>query len=591
MQQLSGTLTLALLHSLWQGLLIFAGLRSVLLFIPERHSRPRYIAVATAFLVFALVSLGTLIINFADQPAAFNAFVFEEFTLSETTNVEVEPTSLWHEAKSFIRTNSNLLAGFWAAGALVFLLRALGGFLYLKGIISRGRVADEIQPILDALRQRLGINRIVTILQSDAVTVPLVTGLIRPVIILPMGMCAGLSTAQIESVLIHELVHIKRYDYLLNLLQAIVESLFFFNPFVWILSEMMRREREHCCDDAVIAEGIDSRTYALTLASLEEIRHSKSGLALSLAGKKYALLHRIKRLMEKSARTYSAREKLIPVVLLVVGFACASWFTITPATQNAIVSNIDFPQNNEVAADTIPKRNKKLRESRQQSNANDAEQEAGQFDHETEIGGFNLPEIPEIPPLPDFDFTYPDVPAPMMDENFQQRWQEFAEQFNSEFSKRFGDFFDTNQEKLREMMEELREKNSDLFEMRIDDQHQLLALQDKALAMQAEVLAKHDKAMEKLSEKMQDWELKNQEHFKKLEAEMHEFQRQMEEFQVALKKELIADGYLKEGEQIRQLHWDDDGVLRINGEEIPVKDRKKYDDLREKYFRKNVKVE
>ncbi len=599
MQQISDTLTFALLHSLWQGLLVFAGLRFVFLFIPERKSRQRYVAVTSAFLVFALISLGTLAVNFAERPASGYAFTLEDLSTDELTPFAVAPATLWQEAKSFVSTNSDVLAAVWAVGAFVFLLRAFGGFLYLRGIIQHGRRIVEIQPILDSLKERLGIRRIVKILESDAVTVPLVTGLIKPVIILPLGMSTGLTTAQIESVLIHELFHIKRYDYLLNVVQAIVESLFFFNPFVWVLSEMMRREREHCCDDAVIAAGIDNRTYALTLATLEEIRHSKSGLALSLAGTKYALLHRIKRLMEKSAHTYSAREKFIPVILLVVGFACASWFTISPATRNAIVAKVDLQENNDVPADTIPQRSKdKKRELRESTKANDpdhTEEYEEHFDVHPEVGDFHFPDIdiPEIPDIdvPQFDFAEPGFPAPLMDEAFQERWQEFAQQFNSEFSERFGEFFNKNQEEIRQMMEELREKNSALFERRFDNQFQMLELQDKALAIQEEVLAKHSQEMEKFSEKMQEWELKNREQFRKIEDGMQKFQLRMEEFQVALKKELVADGYLKEGEHIRQFHWDNDNVLRVNGKEIPEKDRKKYDDLRKKYVGKDANVE
>ncbi len=601
MQQLSGTLTFALLHSFWQGLLIFAALRLVLLFIREQNSRLRYAAVTGALLVFAIASLGTLTFQITAQPDATNLFSAELYTFSVTTTDAADATSFWNKIKSAISANSELLAVIWVFGASVFLVRAFGGLLYLRGIIQTGRIAEAIQPTLDALRINLGIRRMVTVLESAAVTVPLVTGMLKPVIILPLGMATGLSTAQIESILIHELIHIKRYDYLLNLVQAILESVFFFNPFVWILSDMMRREREHCCDDAVIAAGIDSRTYAITLASLEEARHSRSGLALSFAGKKYALLYRIKRLMEKSARNYSAREKLVPVILLVVGFACASWFTITPATRNAIVSKVSLSEKSSVPGDTIPRPGKKekrqLRENPQDPDADRVEEdqdETGRFDEEADLGHFHFPDvhIPEMPDIdvPEFDFDHPGFPPPMMDEAFQARWKDFADQFNAEFSARFGEFFEANEKELEQMMEELREKNSAIFEDGFEDQFQVLALQEKALAMQEEVMEKHGKELEKFSEKMEQWEAGNREHFRKLEAEMQEMQKQMEEFQEALTAELVADGYLKEGEHARQIHWDDEGVLRVNGKEISESHRKKYEDIRRKYLREKREI-
>src|SRR5690606_8513761 len=103
-----------------------------------------------------------------------------------------------------------------------------------------------------------------------------------------------------------------RHDYIINLFQSLLETIFFFNPFVWMISSAIRREREFCCDDEVVRRNGSPLTYAKALAQLEEIRHSKPVFALSLAENKNQLLNRIKRIMEKSAKNYSGRERIIP---------------------------------------------------------------------------------------------------------------------------------------------------------------------------------------------------------------------------------------------------------------------------------------
>ena len=111
-------------------------------------------------------------------------------------------------------------------------------------------------------------------------------------------------------------------------MQSFMEAIYFFNPFVWMISGIIRQEREHCCDDAVVKFYGNPLAYVRALATLEETRFSKSGLALSFAQDKNQLLNRIKRIMEKSVTTYSGRERIIPVALLIIGLICASWLTI-----------------------------------------------------------------------------------------------------------------------------------------------------------------------------------------------------------------------------------------------------------------------
>jgi beta-lactamase regulating signal transducer with metallopeptidase domain len=137
-----------------------------------------------------------------------------------------------------------LVAG-WLAGVLLLTLRLLGGWMWVQRLKGHGATSAsrELQGMVVRLSKRLHISRSVRLLQSSAVVVPTVIGWLRPVILLPVSALAGLSTTQIEAILAHELAHIRRHDYLVNLLQTLLETLLFYHPAVWWLSGRIRDER------------------------------------------------------------------------------------------------------------------------------------------------------------------------------------------------------------------------------------------------------------------------------------------------------------------------------------------------------------
>src|SRR6185436_11585192 len=133
---------------------------------------------------------------------------------------------------------------------------------------------------------------------------PAVVGWLRPVVLIPASAVIGLSAAQLEAVIVHELAHIRRFDALANLLQMAVETALFYHPAVWWISRRIRVEREHCCDDVAVATSGDALGYAKALASLEEWRAlpspAESSLALAATGG--VLKHRISRLLGLNIR-------------------------------------------------------------------------------------------------------------------------------------------------------------------------------------------------------------------------------------------------------------------------------------------------
>lgn len=142
----------------------------------------------------------------------------------------------------------------------------------------------------------LGIKKKVQVWISMNVDVPCITGFIKPIILLPAAVINNLSPLQVESILVHELAHIKRNDYLVNFLQSVLELILWFNPFAILLSRAAKKEREHCCDDWVMNFEYDKYEYAEALLVLEEQRQSRSFFAIGATNNKKLLLKRVKRL-------------------------------------------------------------------------------------------------------------------------------------------------------------------------------------------------------------------------------------------------------------------------------------------------------
>jgi GWxTD domain-containing protein len=214
------------------------------------------------------------------------------------------------------------------AGVLILSIRHLRNWTAARTLQRTGvcSAPDVWRQRLITLAARIKVSRPVMLLESGLASVPSVVGQLRPVILVPAGLLTSLPVAQIEAILLHELAHIRRYDYLVNMLQLAVESLLFYHPAVWWISGIMRAEREHCCDDMVVATGGDAYQYALALAALEETlfdkttRHAPQPALAATGGN---LVKRIHRLLYPMNKTNSALTPLLSVGLLMMATSVA----------------------------------------------------------------------------------------------------------------------------------------------------------------------------------------------------------------------------------------------------------------------------
>ncbi len=216
-------------------------------------------------------------------------------TIVEPAGNAVEPLSDRTSASPSNWVRAVLVA--WLSGVVILTLRLLAGWIWVQRLRSRGTAPAPVrwQQMAARLSKRLHIARPIRLLESAMVEVPTVIGWIRPVVLIPASALAGMGPQQLEAILAHELAHIRRHDYLVNLLQTLVETLLFYHPAVWWLSRRIRVERENCCDDLAVSLCGDPYAYARALADLEELRADSSRLVLAATGG--SLLHRVRRLI------------------------------------------------------------------------------------------------------------------------------------------------------------------------------------------------------------------------------------------------------------------------------------------------------
>ena len=203
------------------------------------------------------------------------------------------------------------------------------------------KIDAQYRLFVDKLSNQLGIKRTVSVFLSHFVKSPLTVGYLKPIILLPFASLNNLSCEQIEAVLLHELAHIKRSDYLVNLLLSAIEVVLFFNPFMQLLSRHIKRERENSCDDWVLQFEYNASNYAKALLSLATIeRNPVNTLTMNAVDQKHSLLIRVKRMIEKKDRTFNYRNQLVTLLALAGLMSVMAWITPQSKQQNiALAAN------------------------------------------------------------------------------------------------------------------------------------------------------------------------------------------------------------------------------------------------------------
>ncbi len=297
----------ALLHSLWQGALIALILVVLLRQLAGQTAGVRYVvsccALALLVVLPVITAYGSLrsdaqVAVYEVHAASFDspAVAVPISAFSGSSSIAVGLVDGWiARARDIASRNLQTIVAIWSLGVAFLSARLFAGWVRLRRLAGEDqRAPDHLMQTLNSLADRLEIWSPIRLVQSRVVEVPMVIGWLEPVILLPVTALTGLTPQQLETILAHELAHVRRHDYLMNLGQTLIETLLFYHPATWWISRQIRIERENCCDDLAVEVCGDPAVYARALARLEQSR-SASVLGIAISGG--SLLSRIRRLV------------------------------------------------------------------------------------------------------------------------------------------------------------------------------------------------------------------------------------------------------------------------------------------------------
>ncbi len=306
-----------LVHFLWQGVAIGAVYVGMQRLLQGQSPAARYHLAMGALAVMAALPIITFIhLAHATMGIATHAPLK---TLANVSTINLNQSaatglSVLDHLRFWLQPLVPWAVPLWLLGVLTMTLRAWRGWRHAYQLRETAAFMSlpEWQAVVESVRTLLGIKKLVRLAVSTGIAVPSVIGWLKPIILIPPSVMAGLTPLQMELILAHELAHIRRQDYLWNLLQVAVETLLFYHPVVRWVSQQARLEREQCCDDMVVGLHGNAVEYARALTELESLRQPRSALVLGANGG--AVLDRIHRLLGLPAS--NAAASWLPLLLI-----------------------------------------------------------------------------------------------------------------------------------------------------------------------------------------------------------------------------------------------------------------------------------
>lgn len=318
-------LSWTLIHSLWLGLI--AAVSAGLVLTCTRHSSAqlRYNLLSWIFVLFLLAAGTVFFIEYGTPEPSSSALLANTPSLVGVTPQASIPAvdlfsskaiSFEEQFISFFNENAGIIVLIWFFFLLVRSMKVIKDIwnAYRLNIVDVHTPSQSWLKKLSRLKEKLEISKKVRLLESRRIKVPMTMGYLKATILVPIGLLANLPSDQVEAILLHELAHIKRKDFIMNFMQSIAETVFFFNPAVLWISSKIREEREACCDDVVVENLQEKRSYLEALISFQEYTMGTGAYAIGLVGGKNFLLTRVKRLLTSENKKLDAVEKSILIL-------------------------------------------------------------------------------------------------------------------------------------------------------------------------------------------------------------------------------------------------------------------------------------
>lgn len=336
----------SIFHSLWQGAIIYGVLLLIAIAAPRLQPRLKHnLAFAAICLIFISYCI-TFFSIFKLPASTINTTGTADFVL--TTAYYPYSGSVLQQISSKAEYIFPYLSGIYAIGLTLQLLMLGMGYKRVLDIKNAARfeVPTTWKASFERLVMQLNLRQKIGFYLSDQINVPLVIGYFKPVVFFPFSLVSQLDIDQVEAILIHELSHIRRNDYLLNLIKTGIETLLFFNPFIWLSGKFINIEREHACDDLVLKFTGNPMTYAHALLKLEILK-DKSTPAFSMAstGKNQHLYQRIKRITDMKTNYMNVRQQMFVITLAIATVISMAW--VKPSKAEQVTSKVTYQTSTE----------------------------------------------------------------------------------------------------------------------------------------------------------------------------------------------------------------------------------------------------
>ena len=330
------TLGWTLVHFVWQGAVLGLIFFALMRICAGASPRVRY-GIGMMLLVATLVvPLATFItLHESASAAGLQKVLSARAEVALERVVPAEAASTLDLVRDRLELVLPWIVVLWGIGVAFLSMRVAIGWRQLRRIATRGvrPLGGEWPERIQALRSALGIRQSIQVLESSIVAVPTVMGFLKPVVLMPTACLLRMSTDQLELLIAHELGHVRRWDYLANLLQVVIETLLFYHPAVRWMSRRVRAEREQCCDDLVVAHCGRAMTYAKALTNLESLRAGLPAPALAATGGQ--LTNRVERLVlpRSEHRRRGGAGNFTVIALIAVVVIATARHTTSPVEQ------------------------------------------------------------------------------------------------------------------------------------------------------------------------------------------------------------------------------------------------------------------
>ena len=364
-----------ILHSLWQVALIAC------IYLLLKHSwqaataLKKYYLAVTSFVATFLSTIFTFGYLFQQENWTITAITDSALIpitseIPTTTSTSIIPNEVILETTlsftDYLTICLPYLVAFWGMGMLYFTIRFLKNLYGVQQLenVDNELISAEWLAKIKTFKTQLNIQKDVQVFLSLHVKEPITFGHFKPIILLPISLITGFDTAAVETILLHELAHIKRHDYLVNLGQSIIEIILFYHPLVWWLSKDIRELREHCCDDLVLSLSDNRATYVETLTALQwrKVGGVTNRLSLSASGGDAGFTRRIKRMFGVEEKRGSFRQ-LMGVALVLLIFAVGGiWLKKDLAVQNKSTADYTFIVDKNTSVKELDELTEKMRD-------------------------------------------------------------------------------------------------------------------------------------------------------------------------------------------------------------------------------------